>query len=123
MIPFPSGKSEHDVSHGVVVATGGLLDTFNTSEAALLKDKIVACKGNFERGFYFIYCVLKGGEKLEQPEHATKQALRQIGIFTTAMGRGSYPRFQIDLPITTPFVHDLWGPGMSVRTLIEGPRP
>ncbi|MBK8582434.1 MAG: hypothetical protein IPL86_11545 [Flavobacteriales bacterium] len=122
-IPYPGGVNRMNRSHQQAVCASGLLDSLKTADAALIKKKILDCKRSFDHRFYFIYCVLKGGEKLEQPEHSTKQALRQIGIFTTAKGQGGYPRFQINLPISTPFVHDLWGPGMSVRTLIEGPRP
>lgn len=49
-------------------------------------------------------------------EYATKDALKSIGIFTTAEAKlengknGGYPAVTIELPTQTDFVHDLWSP-------------
>lgn len=80
------------------------------SEAQDLLARIENTKQNFEKHFYFIYSTQMAGLKTTQVEHATKNALKSVWVFTTADAKGKYPQVIIQLPTQTRMVHDLWSP-------------
>jgi hypothetical protein len=92
------------------------LTSISTSQARELEAHIQGCKANFDHGFYFMYAVKLQAMTTVQMEHAVKNALKSICVFTTAKAQGSFPAVTIQLPLKTSMVHDLWSPP-GVRTI------
>lgn len=105
------GVLKYDIHDQSAIMPSGWLDVIHAkdpdSKAMDLKARITKCKKNFDHGFYFLYVLQVDGTSTKQMEHATKDALKKVGIYTTADAKGGYADTTIELP-DTPFVHDLW---------------
>ena len=111
------------VNHLEAIILLNQIHTLHSSNEALrLRQLIEKTKTNFDHSFYFIYAEKVDGMKTTEMEHATKNALKTIGLFTTSNAAGGYPAATIHLPSGTPMAHDLWTPA-GTRTISVPARP
>lgn len=122
----PYNTYKNDSNHLETLKQNGFLDKLHSLNPFLgveaIKLKCIETKKQFDTDFYFVYATWDNNEigkiKVTDAELATKKALNQIGIHTTAKANGDIYPMKIDLTQISNDLINLGGHPFDYSNLI-----